>query len=615
MVDFLMKRSVAAVAGAFFLFVLLAAAGADAAAPAGPVHIGHTTSVVADVKGQLGDAPAKRIVQAEKIFFNEAVITATESAIIIQFRDGSTFELGPNGAMTLDELVFNPFESESVKVMTLIQGSFSYVSGYVAKDSIATLITPTGTIGIRGSTMSGLSYPGKPDFLHVSKGVATYRNDAGPRSIRAGQSIAVVDRTTPAIEPEKMPPAVAAQALSHIEQSLGSAVTAAAQTLTPEQRAEDAAANAVPIAQQKKDLSAATTKPVVVAAPPAETPDIPLLSEAAKVGVLDAGNTETTAQQQAFLEKAEKAIPDAAAKIDAITAADQAKNEANVAVGTTEVIAGSSENAESAEMIGALVQASINANPDGTSLIAETAVKSSANNEAVDILDVVAETTKGAIAGVVGTDANLSEIVELAAKATITGASKAGISAKDAAGKAMEGVISGVAKTGADLGEVIKSAANGIIGGAVITGDDPLAAAASATEGAIKGAAKEGLDQAAVAKSTMEGVAKGSEGAGLEIAGMIEAALGGVATAIEATGGDLAAVTETVMEAVDTIAADLNVDLSAITEAAAAAEVALITTAAPAPDTAPLNLTAPEETVEAEAPEPENPSQDNASPS
>ncbi len=580
MVDFLMRRSVAVVA--LLSFILLAPTGASAATPDEPVHMGYTTSVVEDVKGQLGDAPAKRIVKAEKVFFNQAVITATDSAVVIQFRDGSTFELGPNGVMTLDEMVFNPFESKSVKVMTLVQGSFRYVSGYVAKDALAELKTPLGTIGIRGSTMSGFHYPGQPEFLHVSKGEATYSNDAGQSTVGAGQSVAVVDRTTPTIEPERMPPAVAAQALSHIESNLGEAsAAAAAQTLTPEQRAADAAANAVPTALQQQALPTVATAPIAAPLPASEAPAIPLLTEAASVGVLDARNTEATAQQQAFLAKAEQAIPDAAARIEAVTAADQAKNEANVAVGTTEVIAGSSENAASAEQIGALVQASVGANPDATALIATTAVKSSAANAAVETAAVAQATTKGAVSGAVA--------------------------------------------AGADLGEITKAAASGAIAGAIEAGADAVTAAQAATQGAVSGAAEAGVDLGVAAKAATEGVVAGAVAAGVDAVSIIEASTRGAVTATVASGGDVSAVTTAVIQGVEEIATAIGIDAETVTTIvqtqSSEAEIEAIEQTAPPPDPTlePTVLEPVDETLDLllEEPvvtEPENPSQDTASP-
>ena len=114
------------------LSLLLAPVSSFAAVGDAPVHVGFTSLIKKDVQGQLGDQNKRRLVKADQVFFNENVITSKDSVVVLQFRDGSTFELGPDGLITLDELVFNPFEGKNTKVVSLIQGSFRYISGFAA---------------------------------------------------------------------------------------------------------------------------------------------------------------------------------------------------------------------------------------------------------------------------------------------------------------------------------------------------------------------------------------------------------------------------------------------------------------------------------------------------
>ena len=137
-----------------------------------PIHVGFTSSIIKDVQGQLGSKAKRKLIKSDQVFFNENLITSEDSVVVVQFRDGSTLELGPNALMTLDEMIFNPFKGKSIKVVTLLQGSFRYVSGYAAKEAQITIKTAAGTIGIRGSAGSGFYYPGKPAFIHVAKGLS-----------------------------------------------------------------------------------------------------------------------------------------------------------------------------------------------------------------------------------------------------------------------------------------------------------------------------------------------------------------------------------------------------------------------------------------------------------
>ncbi|WP_417832326.1 cadherin-like domain-containing protein [Terasakiella sp.] len=71
----------------------------------------------------------------------------------ITLADTSTFSLGENSEMVLDELVYDPGNQEGSSVLSLIEGTASYVSGQIAKinpDAVA-INTPVATIGIRGT--------------------------------------------------------------------------------------------------------------------------------------------------------------------------------------------------------------------------------------------------------------------------------------------------------------------------------------------------------------------------------------------------------------------------------------------------------------------------------
>src|ERR1700674_4030885 len=63
-------------------------------ADAAPVQIGRSILVVKDVDGQLGDAPAHRLKINDDIVFSEDITTGADAKTVIEFRDGSTFEIG-----------------------------------------------------------------------------------------------------------------------------------------------------------------------------------------------------------------------------------------------------------------------------------------------------------------------------------------------------------------------------------------------------------------------------------------------------------------------------------------------------------------------------------------
>jgi hypothetical protein len=82
-------------------------AGADNP-PAAAGDVGRSVFIANDVDGQLGDAPPRRIAINDDIVFQEDITTGDAAKAVIEFRDGSTFEIGPNAVVRIDSFVFNP---------------------------------------------------------------------------------------------------------------------------------------------------------------------------------------------------------------------------------------------------------------------------------------------------------------------------------------------------------------------------------------------------------------------------------------------------------------------------------------------------------------------------
>ena len=345
-----------------------------------PIHIGHTKKIVRDVRGSFAGKPERRIAKADKVFFSQNIITAGKSAVLIRFRDGSTLELGADGMLILNEMVFNPFEGRSRRTVSLIHGAFRYVSGLAVDDQKMTINTPIGTIGIRGSAVSGIVHPDMPLFVHVSHGEAIFINDAGNSRLVDGEAIAIPSKDTQPITPDQMPPTVTAQALKHIKSRLGElvAITDDQDSLSDEQRQDDATANAIPIAQQESMIP--PTAPPRKSAPP--LPVIPLLSEGRVNGFFIGGQSSRKHEEilQRFANEAQASM----AFISDYTSERQRVNDINVQAGTIEVITGAVEKSTSNEMISTLVEKSVRSNPSQAKTIGQAALR--ANPGALSVI-------------------------------------------------------------------------------------------------------------------------------------------------------------------------------------------------------------------------------------
>src|SRR5580704_3406597 len=59
-------------------------------------QIGRSIFVANEVNGKSGDAPPQRLAINDDIIFGEDITTGADAKTIIEFRDGSTFEIGPD---------------------------------------------------------------------------------------------------------------------------------------------------------------------------------------------------------------------------------------------------------------------------------------------------------------------------------------------------------------------------------------------------------------------------------------------------------------------------------------------------------------------------------------
>ena len=131
------------------------------------------------------------VVEATKgiaVFQGDTVETAKGGKVGIVFADNTTFALGENGQMRLDEMVYNPQSKAGSLGLSMLKGAFVLVTGEIAPSSTdaMTIRTPVGTIGIRGTKVAGtldasdglvlslLPDPvGRPAAVVVSNGAGT----------------------------------------------------------------------------------------------------------------------------------------------------------------------------------------------------------------------------------------------------------------------------------------------------------------------------------------------------------------------------------------------------------------------------------------------------------
>jgi hypothetical protein len=345
---------------------------ASPALPDEPLAIGRSIFVVADVEGRLGEAPPKRIAINDDVAFQEDITTGDDAKTIIEFRDGSTFEVGPGSVVRIDSFVFNPDEGVSRKAMSVGRGVFRYISGYAAPQQDTQISTSIGTLAIRGSVVSGIVEPDVPTFVYVGEGSAVFTNDAGSADLQPGNSLAVPSRTTPVMRPSAMPPSVVAQALQAIDRRLPPS------EFLRRRPSADAAwlrragnANLLPIAEQARREAAAARAPGLTApgGPSRLARDVNLLVEGNRRNLFDGAHPDRTPEQRAFITAADRALPQARNAIARSTVEAGALHRSANLEGTQRVIRGIAAAAPSREVLSRVATTAARSNPAAAAAI------------------------------------------------------------------------------------------------------------------------------------------------------------------------------------------------------------------------------------------------------
>ena len=150
-------RAVVIIAGLFFavfsfFYVQSEGAAADVSASIGKVYnlAGGVTITRADgTKGAISKGTA--------IFQDDVIETAANGKLGIVFNDDTTFSLGGDGRMVIDVMVYNAEANTGKSAIDVVAGTFSFVSGKIAKtgENAMRVSTPVVIIGVRGTTVAG----------------------------------------------------------------------------------------------------------------------------------------------------------------------------------------------------------------------------------------------------------------------------------------------------------------------------------------------------------------------------------------------------------------------------------------------------------------------------
>ncbi|MBF0187511.1 MAG: cadherin domain-containing protein [Magnetococcales bacterium] len=213
------------------------------------VHIGRIVHLSGSATGMLGEGEPKPLKLNEELFPSQTIATEAGASVIVRYRDGSTFYIGPDSSVTLDRFVFNPSVSRTDNQVKVKQGSFRYISGFSVKRSNVALSTPKASLGVRGTTVEGVVHGDVPTLLSVPEGYGALSNDAGSVEVGEGDSTSVLAKEELPADPKNIPVEVTYETIQFLQKELGLDENELPE-LTSRQLYKDAVANMMSIEDQ-----------------------------------------------------------------------------------------------------------------------------------------------------------------------------------------------------------------------------------------------------------------------------------------------------------------------------------------------------------------------------
>lgn len=132
--------------------------GLGVAAPAlaeTQARAGTVVRIKGEASRTAGDTTSA-LVLGNSVYAGDVIKTGADARLLIRFADASTLQMGAEGQMLVDEMVYDVFgltDRADHQAVTFVEGVFKYVSGAIARKNYAAvgIDTPTATIGIRGT--------------------------------------------------------------------------------------------------------------------------------------------------------------------------------------------------------------------------------------------------------------------------------------------------------------------------------------------------------------------------------------------------------------------------------------------------------------------------------
>jgi len=160
--------------------------------------VGQATLIRTEVTGETGP-----LVVRSPVHRDERIRTSTSGLGQFIFKDGTKLAVGAGSTVVIDKFVYD--DSASVKRLSIkaAKGTFRWISGNSASSAYS-IVTPAGTIGVRGTAFDFYVGPNGTTAIVLLNGAASFCGPGGCRQLRQQCDCVIATRGGRMTDPSKV---------------------------------------------------------------------------------------------------------------------------------------------------------------------------------------------------------------------------------------------------------------------------------------------------------------------------------------------------------------------------------------------------------------------------
>lgn len=141
-------------------------------------QVGQATLIKTSVTGASGPLAVR-----SPVYRDERIRTSASGLGEFRFADGTRFAVGKNSSVVIDRFVYDSSKTFNQLTLNAARGSFRWISGK-SKSEAYEIVTPAGTIGIRGTRLDIFVGPGGVTSVVLLDGAARFCGANGCQDLR-----------------------------------------------------------------------------------------------------------------------------------------------------------------------------------------------------------------------------------------------------------------------------------------------------------------------------------------------------------------------------------------------------------------------------------------------